>query len=86
MAFDDGVSRTADIATRLGVSSGYVGVYRRRLMKSGIVAAAGHGRLDFALEAARQWIRRLDEYPLLCETPKLSDRPPVGFARPGADS
>lgn len=86
MAFDDGASRTADIAARLGVSNEYVGVYRRRLMKSGMVAAAGHGRLDFALEAARQWIRGLDEYPLLCETLKLAGRPLVGFARPGADS
>lgn len=86
MALDDGVSRTADIAARLGVSSEYVGVYRSRLMKSGMVAAAGHGRLDFALEATRQWIRGLDEYPILCETLNLTDRPPVGFTRPGANS
>ena len=59
-----------------------MGVYRRRLMKSGMVAPAGHGRLDFALSAARLWIRGLDEYPLLCETLRLSDRGPVGFARP----
>lgn len=85
MALDDGVSRTADIAARLGVSSEYVGVYRSRLMKSGMVAAAGHGRLDFALEATRQWIRGLDEYPLLCETLNLADRPPVGFTRPAAN-
>ena len=82
MAVDDGVSRTADIAARLGVNSGYVGVYRRRLMKSGMVAPAGRGRLDFALGAARQWIRGLDEYLLLCETLHLASRPPVGFARP----
>ena len=86
MALDDGVSRTADIAARLGVSSEYVGVYRSRLMKSGMVAPAGHGRLDFALSATRQWIRGLDEYPLLCETLNLADRAPVGFARHGADS
>lgn len=86
MALDDGLSRTADIAARLGVSSEYVGVYRSRLMKSGMVAAAGHGRLDFALEATRQWIRGLDEYPILCETLNLTDRPPVGFTRPGANS
>ena len=82
MALDDGVSRTAYIAARLGVGSEYVGVYRSRLMKSGMVAPAGHGRLDFALSAARQWIRGLDEYPLLCETLNLTDRGPVGFARP----
>ena len=84
MAQDDDASVSADIAARLGVSKGYVSVYRRRLMKSGMVAPAGHGRLDFALSAARQWIRGLDEYPLLCETLNLADRPPVGFARPGA--
>lgn len=85
MALDDGVSRTADIAARLGVSSEYVGVYRRRLMKSGMIAPAGHGRLDFALDAARPWVRGLDEYSLLCETLKLADRPGVGFARPASD-
>ena len=63
MALDDGVSRTADIAARLDVSSEYVGVYRRRLMRSGMIAPAGHGRLDFALSATRQWIRGLDEFP-----------------------
>jgi len=86
MALDDGPSRTSDIAARLGVSGGYVSVYRRRLMSSGMVAAAGNGRLDFALSATRQWVRGLDEYPLLCETLKLADRPPVGFSRPGANS
>ena len=86
MALDDRASRTTDIAARLGVSPEYVGVYRRRLMKSGMVAPAGHGRLDFALDAARPWIRGLDEYPLLCDTLELADRPPVGFAKPAADS
>lgn len=86
MALDDGPSRTSDIATRLGVSGGYVSVYRRRLMSSGMVAAAGNGRLDFALSATRQWIRGLDEYPLLCETLKLADRPLVGFAKPAASN
>ena len=47
-----------------------------------MVASAGKGRLDFALSAARQWIRGLDEYPLLCETLKRAGREPVGFARP----
>lgn len=85
MALDDGPSRTSDIAARLGVSSGYAGVYRRRLMKSGMVAPAGRGRLDFALGAARRWIRALDEYPLLRETLQLSDQIPVGFAKPSLD-
>ena len=82
MAQDDGPSQASDIAARLGVSSGYASVYGHRLMKAGMVAPAGHGRLDFAFSSARQWIRGLDEYPLLCETLKRADREPVGFARP----
>ena len=81
MAQDDGPSRIAEIAARLGVSSGYASVYRQRLIRAGMAVAAGHGRLDFALDAVRQWIRGSDEYPLLCETLQLADRPPVGFAK-----
>ena len=51
-----------------------------------MVAAAGHGRLDFALGATRQWIQGLDEYPLLCETLTLDKHAPVRFARPEANS
>lgn len=86
VAMDDGPSRTSDIAARLGVSSAYVGTYRHRLMRSGMVTSAGHGRLDFVLSATREWIRGLDEFPLLCETLQLSDRTPVGFTRPVANS
>lgn len=84
MAIDDRPSRTADIAARLEVSTAYAGVYRSRLMKAGLVASAGRGTIDFALDATRQWIRCLDEFPLLCESLKLVGRPPVGFAKPSA--
>ena len=47
-----------------------------------MVSPAGTGRLDFAINAARQRITTLDEYPLLCETLKPTNRGPVGFARP----
>ena len=86
LAEDDGSSQTSAIAARLGVSSGYASVYGHRLMKAGMVASAGKGRLDFALSAARQWIRGLDEYPLLCETLKRAGREPVGFARPTSNT
>ncbi len=77
MALDDGPSRPTDLTARLGVSSGYVSVYQSRLRTAGMIAPAGNRRLDFAIGAARQWIRGLDEYPLLCETLKLTDRPPA---------
>lgn len=82
MAKDDTSSRMSDIAARLEVSSAYAGVYRSRLLKSGLVAPAGHGRIDFALDATRQWIRGVDEYPLLCESLQLADRLSVGFTKP----
>ena len=81
MAIDDRPSRTSDIAARLGVSSAHVGTYRHRLIRSGMVAAAGHGRLDFALDATRDWIRGLDEFPLLCKTLQPGERNPIGFAK-----
>ena len=82
MAIDDTASRTADIATRLEVSTAHAGVYRSRLIKSGLVASAGHGKIDFALDATRPWIRGLDDFPLLCESLKLVGRAPVGFSKP----
>ena len=82
MASDNTPSRMSDIAARLEVSSAYAGVYRSRLLKSGLVAPAGAGRIDFAFDATRQWIRGLDEFPLLCETLMLADPPPVGFTKP----
>ena len=86
MTLDDGPSRPADLAARLGVSSGYVSVYQSRLRTAGMISTASNRRIDFAIGAARQWIRGLDEYPLLCETLKLTDRPSVGFTRPEANS
>ena len=82
MAIDDMPSQMADIAMRLEVSSAHAGVYRSRLMKSGVVISAGHGQIDFALDATRPWIRSLNEFPLLCESLKLADPPPVGFSKP----
>ena len=65
MAQDEGESRIADIAARLGVSSGYASVYRHRLLRTGLISTAGHGKIDFALETTRDWIRTLDEYRLI---------------------
>ena len=57
MAQDDGESRLADVAERLGVDTGYAGVYRRRLIRAGMIAATGRGQIDLAHHAARQWLR-----------------------------
>ena len=57
MTGDDGSSKLADIAARLGVNVKYAGVYRQRLIKAGMVVAAGKGWINFAHPIARDWIR-----------------------------
>lgn len=57
MARDDGESRLTDVATRLGVSVKYAGVYRHRLIRAGMIMATGKGRIDFSHPATRQWLR-----------------------------
>ena len=57
MAKDEGESQLADIANRMNVSINYAGVYRRRLIQSGMVIAVGKGRIDLAHHTARDWIR-----------------------------
>ena len=57
MAQDDGESRLADVAERLGVDTSYAGVYRRRLIRAGMIVATSRGQVDLAHHAARQWLR-----------------------------
>lgn len=57
MARDDEASELATVAARLGVEINYASVYRRRLIKVGMIVPAGKGRVDFAHHAARAWLR-----------------------------
>lgn len=57
MAQDDGPSRTKAIAERLGVGIGYGNVYRARLIAAGVIAARGHGRVDFTVPYLREHLR-----------------------------
>lgn len=57
MLDDEGPSRMADIASRLGKSSKYVSVYRDRLIKVGMIVPAGHGLVEFALPHTAEWLR-----------------------------
>lgn len=59
MAEDNGPSRIASIATRLGENTKYVGVYRGRLLDAGVIVSVGHGLLDFAMPHFRQYLREL---------------------------
>ena len=57
MAHDDGESRLAEVAERLGVDTSYAGVYRHRLIRAGMIVSTGRGRIDLAHHAAREWLR-----------------------------
>lgn len=57
MARDDGPSRLAEVAERLGVDTNYASVYRQRLIRAGMIMATGRGRIDLAHHAAREWLR-----------------------------
>lgn len=59
MAVDDGASRLAAIASRLGKGTDYARVYRNRLRKAGMVIASSRGEVDFAQAFARDWVRRM---------------------------
>ena len=60
IAQDDGESKLADIADRLGVTANYAGVYRHRLIRAGMIRPAGRGRVTLAHHAARDWLREQD--------------------------
>lgn len=62
MAQDDGPSKTRDIAERLNVTKGYMQMYRRRLLDSGVIQVAGHGEIDFAVPQFREFLREQAAY------------------------
>lgn len=57
MAPDDGPSRLADIASRLGRDTNYAGTYRSRLLAAGMIEPAGRGRVAFAVPYLREHLR-----------------------------
>ncbi|GAA1470938.1 ATP-binding protein [Corynebacterium felinum] len=58
MAHDDGASKMADIAQRLGVDPQYAGTYRRRLIDAEMITTAGYGYVDFSLPYMREYLRQ----------------------------
>jgi hypothetical protein len=59
MAEDDGPSRVADIAARMGKSSQYVNTYRGRLSAAGVIEVPARGRVDLAIPYLRDTLRAL---------------------------
>lgn len=62
MVVDDGSSRMADIAERMNRTADYAQKYRRRLIDAGVIEAAGHGMVRFAVPYLRGYLRERDEW------------------------
>lgn len=57
MANDDGPSKTAVIAERMGVSAKYASVYRQRLLNAGLIEPADRGSVQLTLPYLRDYLR-----------------------------
>ncbi len=58
MAEDDGPSTAADIGRRIASRTNVVANYRARLLAAGLIDAAGHGKVDFAIPGLREHLRK----------------------------
>lgn len=59
MAEDEGRSRVTDLAARLGKTTGYLNVYKKRLVDSGYIEAEGRHHVRFSLPYLRDYIRAM---------------------------
>lgn len=57
MSLDNGESRMADIAGRMGVTPDYAQKYRRRLIGAGVIDAPRRGMVAFAVPYLRDYLR-----------------------------
>lgn len=73
MAVDDGPSRIADVADRMGVNATYVSQYRLRLIEAEVIHAPARGRIDFTLPYLRDYLREHVSHEVLgSESPSPS--------------
>lgn len=56
MLVDEGESRIADVAERMGVKSNYASQYRARLIEQGIIGERGRGRVGFELPYFKEYL------------------------------
>lgn len=61
MAQDPEESQMSDVANRLGVTVGYAGVYRRRLIRAGMITSPRKGWIAFTHHGTRKWLRQVSD-------------------------
>jgi hypothetical protein len=61
MSQDDAASRLADVASRLGVTTGHASQYRARLIAAEVIEPHQHGWVRFAVPFLREHLRQLGD-------------------------
>ena len=61
MSYDPSTSLQADIAKRMGVTSGYASEYKRRLIEQGVIEERARGVLAFAIPGMRDYVLRMKQ-------------------------
>ena len=54
---DDDTSRISDISERMGVSSAYAQLYKRRLVDAGVIEKAGRGEVRMTMPSIRDYLK-----------------------------
>lgn len=57
LTWDDGQSRTGEIAERMGETASYANVYRTRRIEAGVIEPVDRGLVDFAIPYLRDYLR-----------------------------
>jgi Cdc6-like AAA superfamily ATPase len=57
MTEDNEYSSISDIAERMNVTSGYAGIYRKRLIEQGLISSMGYGKVTFDLPMFKEYIQ-----------------------------
>lgn len=88
MLEDEGPSRVADIAARMGEDRRYQSVYRERLIHDELIHPAGRGRVEYALPYLREALEALRAgiapTPGADEITRTRTRPPASRIRPAS--
>lgn len=58
MSLDDGVSRSGEVAERMGLTTKGASMHRDKLLATGIISAPGHGLVDLEVPYLREHLRR----------------------------
>lgn len=81
MSYDNGISRIADISSRMGVDRNSANEIRHRLIRDGLILPASHGAVRFSDDAGRDL--STENRHILQTAPLSESREARGSSEPG---